>query len=176
MKYILTYITLYYTIISSIMLFITIKLFIKDKLSFILIFILYSITVILFTFDILNKLDIISLNPETIDYLDQIDLTIELSEVEQNNLTINSSNIINVWLELFKNNNSNTYYSLDEQLKNSYYINKYNTINYNKINWFNTYNKYTPVTNYNKEIWFFIESFREILNELELIQINLSTA
>jgi predicted PurR-regulated permease PerM len=75
------------------------KRFFTDKFSVTLTFLLYSLAIILLVFSMLNELGIISENSETINYLDELDFSIELPEIEQNS-TISqekiSDNIINI--------------------------------------------------------------------------------
>jgi len=55
-------------------------------------------------------------------------------------------------------------------LKNVYYINKHGFINYNKAEQIKIYEKYLEVSAHDKEVLLFIDSFMDILKDLESIQ------
>lgn len=160
----------------SLSLFITNRYLKIANLPFNIAVTMYIITAILFIFDILNDLNIVSTNLETMNYLNELDFTVELPEIELNTPITDDNKTIdknyNVWLkflDLFSNNN--TYCcSIDTRLKNLYYINKDEFINYNKTEEIKIYEKYLEICTHNKEVSLFIDSFMDILKDLESIQ------
>jgi hypothetical protein len=106
-------------------LFTTRKYLTLNNLPFIIILFLYIIAGIIFISGIFNDLNVISINPETTSYLDEMDFTVELPEIHQNNQIEHSTsndNFILGFLNLFKNDS--VYLSINNELKNTYYINK----------------------------------------------------
>jgi outer membrane protein assembly factor BamB len=152
-----------------------------DNLPLVIILSLYIAAGILFIFSLFNDLNIISVDTETIKSLDELDFTLELPEIQQNNQVLNSqiskknNNFFLGFLNLF--NNNNVCYSIDNELRNVYYINKHGITNYcNSLEWIDICNKYRYTLAHNKEVLLFIDCFTEILNDLELIESNLSKA
>lgn len=176
MKYILFYITLYYTVMILLSLFTTRKYLTLNNLPFIIILFLYIIAGIIFISGIFNDLNVISINPETTSYLDEMDFTVELPEIHQNNQIEHSTsndNFILGFLNLFKNDS--VYLSINNELKNTYYINKQGIWNnFDKVEWIDICTRYEYCSAHNKEVLSFIDSFMEILNDLESIENNLS--
>lgn len=181
MKYILCYITLYYTVMISLSLLTTRRYLTINNLPLVIILFLYIIAGMLFIFGIFYDFNIISIDSDTIKYLDELDFTIELPEVQQNNQLLKgeasnkNNNLFLGFLNLF--NNNNTYCSIDNELRNVYYINKHGVKDCSyMIEWIDICNRYTYISNHNKEILLFIDCFAEILNDLESIESNLSKA
>ena len=178
MKYIIFYTTLYYTIMISLSLFITKKYLKIGNLPIIIIVFMYIIAIIIFIFGILNDLNIISTNLETTNYLNELDFAVELPEIKLDTQTVNNKikndNIYLRFLNLF--NKDSTCCSIDSTLKNIYYINKHGVINYNKVEQIKIHEKYLEITAHNKEVLTIIDSFMDILNDLEVIRNNLLKA
>ncbi len=175
MKYILCYITLYYTIMTSLSLFTTKKYLNVNNLPIIIILLFYTIAGIIFIFGIFNDFNVISADSETINYLEELDFTVELPEIHKDNQIIDSKNPNNNlflgFLNLFKNDN--IHLPMDNELKNIYYMNKHGMNNFNKVEWIDICNRYEYASAHNKEILLFINSFMDILNDLESIESNL---
>ena len=175
MKYIFFYISLYYIIIISLSLFITKRYLKIDNLPIIIVVLLYIIAAIIFVFGIFNDLNIISVNSETMNYLNELDFVVELPETKLNthieDKNITDSNIFLRFLDLFNRNNA--YCSINTELKNIYYINKHGITYHNKAELIKIHERYLEATAHNKEILLIIDSFTDILNDLELIQKNL---
>lgn len=178
MKFILLLLTLYYVIITNLLLFVTKKHLRTDYLFLSVIFFLYFLATILAIFGILNSFNIFVVDNNTTNYLSELDFLVEVPETEsvinEKVLNDNNENIFCKFINLF---NNTKYYDpfIAVELKNTYYINNIKSMNYNNnIEWLDIYRKYTYISCNNNEMLFFIDCFTDILNDLESIQSDLS--
>jgi len=168
MKYKL-YLTINYIIIMNSLANMTKYYWNKNKYIIILIGFAYFFATISLLIGIFNDFNIITLDTETINTLDQLDLNIE----HPDEIADSSQSIWLNYINLF-NNDFNI--SLNNKFKNTYYLNN-SSINDWKSHLTNIQinNGYKQNIAHNKEVYFFIESFIEILDELESIQKNMQS-
>lgn len=173
MKNLFAYLLIYNTVIITLII-ITIRNHLKlNRLSLIILFLIYLITVILFMLDIFQYFNINTINQDVINYIEEIDHSIRITEIERD--ISEDENIYTKFIQLFTNNNSN-YYLGPEYRNISYIKNNYidktfikNTLDIQFIN-----DKYRSTIIHNNEVLLFIESFVDVLNDLESIQDNLA--
>lgn len=179
MKCILFCLTLYYVILTNLLLFATKRYLRMDYLFLSIIFFLYLITIILAIFGILNDLNIIVIDHNTTNYLNELDFLVEIPEVQciaDGEVLNKDKSVFFKFLNLFSDNHNGRCLNIVE-LKNSYYINNIKTIGYhNNIEWLDICKKYTYITAQNKEILLIIDCFSDILEDLESIKNDLSKA
>lgn len=122
MKFIFYYITLYYDVMKR-LLFTAKKYLRMANLPFAIILLLYFLAVILYIICILEYMDIISVDPDTMDYLDELDFAIELPETEVNTQTTNNkiSGCINIGWKFRNLFNNNLHYFINNSRVISYY-------------------------------------------------------
>jgi hypothetical protein len=172
------FLTLYYGVILCLLYFATRKYLNINKLPLIIILSLYLIAATLSIFGFINDLNVISVDIETKNYLDELDFTVEIPEAIQDYQTDNrssSKNIFSYFLNLFRNDNY-IRNSLISELKNVYYINNHTTpCKYNSLDWVDMREKYDHQLAHNQEVLYFIESFTDILDDLEAIKDNLGS-
>lgn len=175
MKYILFCLTIYYVILTNILLFVTKRYFKVNYLFLSVILFLYLTAIVLAIFGILYDLNIIVVDNQTVDYLNELDFLVEIPEVNNvsNNVSEDDENMITRFFGLFSNSHNNHCCLNTVELRNSHYIN-YKAQNFNNIEWLDIYKKYTYITMQNQELLYFIDCFEDVLNDLELIQNDLA--
>lgn len=168
MKYKL-YLAINYIIIMNFLTNITKYYWNKNKYIIILIGLAYFFTTISLLIGIFNDFNIITLDTETINTLDQIDLNLE----HPNEITDSSKSI---WLNYINLLTNDLNISLDNKFKNTYYFNNSSSNDWkNHLTNIQISNCYKQSIAHNKEVYFFIESFVEILDELDSIQKNMQS-
>ncbi len=174
MENFLFYILLYYILMLSILL-ITIRKYYSINYLLLFIFLtLYMLSFILSLIGFINDVNIIDIDTKTINYLDELDFTVEIPEGididYHKKVWYDGNSLGSKFLNLF--NNDSYYIDLDIKFKNSHYINYSNNIR-NTFEWYKINACYKQISDYNKEISTFINSCIDILNDLESIQKNL---
>lgn len=177
MKYILYYILLYYITMISVLLLVIRKNLKISNLLFLIMLFMYCIAIIFFIVGILNDFNFISVDNETINYLDELDINIEIPEIIYEPILdrkiIQSNNVWFNFLNLF--NENNVHYTIKSELQNIYYINNKGFANYAQPDLVDINESYNKVSYHNKQVLFFIGSFFDILNDLENIQKDISS-
>jgi hypothetical protein len=150
-----------------------------NNLPFIIILSSYLIAITLSIIGFVNDLNIMSMDIDTKNYLDELDFTVEIPEIIQDNQISNNkslNNLFNKFFYLFDYNNNNQFWLMKTELKNTYYINNTRFTDFNRSGLLNVFEKYIEVSSVNQEILFFVDCFTDILDDLELIKNNLSKA
>lgn len=170
MKYLFYYILIYYTIMTTFII-ITLRDYSKmNKFTFVIILIIYTLTVILFALGMIDYFNLVPINTEIINYLEELDSAIKITEVEKDLL---KDKFTFTFFQQFDNSNITNYkfYNGDLELKNSYYIN--NSINpkdldksmtFSSLNWSE---RYKQAIQHQKEIIRIYDWFLGMMYDLQ---------